>query len=157
MIYTELTKHAMRIAYRAHEGQIDKAGVPYIHHPLHVAESMKDEISVCTALLHDVCEDSEITIEDLRVQGIPEAVLEALILLTRDFRESYQSYIERVATNCLARQVKIADLLHNSDLSRLTYITERDRERVKKYKQALEFLDKLNKYSGTTPSMSMSL
>ncbi len=150
MIYTDLTKRAMVIAYHAHEGQIDKAGLPYIYHPFYVAENMKDENSTCTALLHDVCEDSEITIEDLRVQGIPESVLEALILLTHDYQESYQSYIEKVATNHLARQVKIADLLHNCDLSRLPQVTEKDEKRVKKYKRALEFLSNCDEYSCIT-------
>ena len=100
--------------------------------------------------MHDVCEDSEITIEDLRVQGIPESVLEALILLTHDCQESYQSYIEKVATNHLARQVKIADLLHNCDLSRLPQVTEKDEKRVKKYKRALEFLSNCDEYSCIT-------
>ena len=84
MIYTALTKKAMRIAFDAHKDQVDKAGLPYIFHPCHLAEQMEDEVSVCAALLHDVVEDSSMTFDDLAVQGIPTAVIDVLKLLTHD-------------------------------------------------------------------------
>ena len=84
MIYTALTKKAMRIAFDAHKDQVDKAGLPYIFHPYHLAEQMDDEVSVCAALLHDVVEDSSMTFDDLAVQGIPTAVIDVLKLLTHD-------------------------------------------------------------------------
>ena len=83
MIYSELTVKAMQIAYRAHHGQTDKCGVPYIFHPMHLAEQMTDEIAVCAALLHDVAEDTEITLEQL-AKDFPELVITALKLLTHD-------------------------------------------------------------------------
>ena len=71
MIYTEVTKKAMRLAFKAHQGQVDKGGIPYIFHPIHLAEQMPDEITTATALLHDVVEDSEVTMEDLKAEGFP--------------------------------------------------------------------------------------
>lgn len=119
MIYTNLTNKAMRIAYDAHHGQLDRNGVPYIFHPFHVAEQMKDEISVCVALLHDVVEDTSLTIEDLS-REFPEEVVQAVSLLTHDKSEDYFDYLQRIKRNPYARNVKIADVLHNSDQSRIT-------------------------------------
>ena len=84
MIYTQLTNKAMQIAYRAHHGQTDRSGVPYVFHPFHLAEQMETEETTVAALLHDVAEDTELTLDDLREMGIPEWVLEALALLTHD-------------------------------------------------------------------------
>lgn len=119
MIYTELTNKAMRIAYEAHHGQYDVNGVPYIFHPYHVAEQMTDEITVCTALLHDVIEDTEVTIEQLEKE-FPEEVITALRLLTHDKNTDYFEYVEKIKTNPVARAVKLADIAHNSDTSRIT-------------------------------------
>ncbi len=119
MIYTKLTNKAMRIAYEAHNGQYDVNGVPYIFHPYHVAEQMNDEITVCTALLHDVAEDTNITIEQLEKE-FPEEVTEALKLLTHDKNTDYFDYIEKIRSNPVAKAVKLADLAHNSDISRIT-------------------------------------
>lgn len=119
MIYTELTNKAMRISYKAHNGQYDVNGVPYIFHPYHVAEQMKDEITTCVALLHDVAEDTDITIEMLE-QEFPAEVVEALKLLTHEKGTDYFEYIERIRENPVARTVKLADLEHNSDTSRIT-------------------------------------
>ena len=83
MIYTELTKKAMQLAYDAHHGQLDKSGVPYIFHPFHVAEQMNDEYTVCVALLHDIVEDTEVTIAELE-KIFPPEVTEAVRLLTHD-------------------------------------------------------------------------
>lgn len=119
MIYTELTIRAMRIAYEAHNGQYDVNGVPYIFHPYHVAEQMTDEITVCTALLHDVVEDTDVTFEELE-QEFPEEVINALRLLTHKKGTDYYEYIERIGNNPVARAVKLADIEHNSDTSRIT-------------------------------------
>lgn len=119
MIYTELTVRAMRIAYEAHNGQYDVNGVPYIFHPYHVAEQMTDEITVCTALLHDVVEDTDVTFEELE-QEFPEEVINALRLLTHKKGTDYYEYIERIGNNPVARSVKLADIEHNSDTSRIT-------------------------------------
>lgn len=119
MIYTELTNKAMRIAYEAHLGQYDINGVPYIFHPYHVAEQMKNEITVCIALLHDVAEDTGVTLEQL-AEEFPEAVISALRLLTYDKSSSYQDYIRAVKADPNAKAVKLADLAHNSDESRIT-------------------------------------
>ena len=119
MIYTALTKKAMKVAYEAHHGQTDRSGTPYIFHPFHVAEQMDDELSVCTALLHDVIEDTEITFEDLTGE-FPEEVVEALRCLTRDKNMNYFDYIRKLRKNPIAKKVKQADLLHNSDVTRLS-------------------------------------
>ncbi|MDE6775829.1 MAG: HD domain-containing protein [Ruminococcus sp.] len=118
MIYTELTKKAMLIACNAHHGQHDKSGFPYIFHPYHLAEQMNDEISVCVALLHDVVEDTDITIHELENKFPPE-ITEAVKLLTYNGKEDYFDYIRRLKTNPYAKLVKIADLTHNLDQSRL--------------------------------------
>ena len=118
MIYTDLTERALRLAYRAHAGQEDKAEVPYIFHPYHLAEQMTTEATVCVALLHDVVEDSDVTIEDIAAL-FPAEVTEAVQLLTHDERVPYLDYIRALRTNPLARTVKLADLAHNSDESRL--------------------------------------
>lgn len=143
MIYTNLTNKAMRIAYDAHHGQLDRNGVPYIFHPFHVAEQMKDEISVCVALLHDVVEDTSLTIEDLS-REFPEEVVQAVSLLTHDKSEDYFDYLQRIKRNPYARNVKIADVLHNSDQSRITdpaFVSEEKKISWKqKYAIALQIL-----------------
>lgn len=117
MIYTELTNKAMGIAYKAHHGQLDKAGVPYIFHPIHLAEQMDDEISCCAALLHDIVEDTDMTMEELASQ-FPEEVISALKLLTHKEEQDYFEYVRAMKTNPTAVKVKLADLAHNSDQTR---------------------------------------
>ena len=117
MVYTELTNKAMGLAYEAHHGQTDKSGVPYVFHPIHLAEQMDDEISCCVALLHDVVEDTEITLEAL-TEKFPAEVVEAVALLTHDPDTDYFDYVRRIRENSVARKVKLADLAHNSDASR---------------------------------------
>lgn len=117
MVYTKLTVRAMQIAYQAHHGQVDKAGVPYVLHPVHLAEGMEDEVSACVALLHDVVEDTEWTFAMLEAEFPPE-VTDALRLLTHADEESYMDYVRRIKGNAVARRVKIADLKHNSDQTR---------------------------------------
>lgn len=131
---------ALEIAWKAHEGQTDKAGKPYIQHPLAVASRMETEEEIAIALLHDVVEDTEVTFEDLEQAGFPKRVLDALRLLTHDPAEDYFTYIERVKGNQLARKVKLADLAHNSQIDRLSEITEKDRERLEKYRKAKEMM-----------------
>ena len=117
MVYTELTNKAMRIAYAAHHGQVDYNGIPYIFHPIHLAENMDDEISCCAALLHDVVEDTAVTMEELAKEFPPE-LIEVLQLLTHDDSTDYFDYVRAIKENPIARKVKLADLAHNSDQSR---------------------------------------
>ncbi|MEQ3452478.1 hypothetical protein ABM133_08810 [Enterococcus cecorum] len=135
-----LYQQALAIAEDAHKGQVDKAGVAYIHHPLFVASLVEGELAKTVALLHDVVEDSDWTLEDLRMEGLPEEVVQAVGILTKKRNENYEEYILRVKQNPLARQVKLADLKHNSDLSRLANVTDRDRKRVAKYQKAIAYL-----------------
>lgn len=140
MIYTEKTKRAMQIAYEAHHGQLDKSGVPYIYHPIHLAEQMDTETETIVALLHDVVEDTPVTMEDLS-EEFSEEVIEALKLLTHDENEDYMSYVQKLKQNPISRKVKKADLRHNSDMSRLTEWTEKAEKRLQKYKKAMKILD----------------
>ena len=140
MIYTNLTNKAMRIAYNAHNGQLAKSDVPYIFHPFHLAEQMKTEHEVIVALLHDVVEDTDVTLEDLAAEGFPRDVLEAVRLLTHDRSVPYMEYIAGLKDNALAKKVKMADLLHNSDVTRLEGIDEEAGKRLKKYGAALQML-----------------
>ena len=117
MVYTPLTIQAMNIAYTAHHGQADKAGVPYIFHPLHLAEQMDDEISCCAALLHDIVEDTDITLQQL-AEMFPAEVVEAVRLLTHDPDTDYFDYVRAIRGNPIAMKVKLADLAHNSDETR---------------------------------------
>ena len=133
---------ALSIARKAHEGQLDKAGVDYIEHPICVASQVDTEEEKAVALLHDVIEDSPVSAEELLQAGLPETVVTAVQVLTKKKEQDYQTYLETVKKNPLARVVKLADLKHNSDLSRLSSITEEDRERLKKYKKAIDFLSR---------------
>ena len=117
MIYTEMTIKAMKIAYEAHLGQLDYNDVPYIFHPYHLAEQMDDEVSCTVALLHDVVEDTPITLSDLE-QIFPAQVVEIVRLLTHDEGVDYFDYIREIKKNPIATKVKLEDLKHNSDESR---------------------------------------
>ena len=141
MIYTPLTKKAMKIAYDAHKEQVDKSGIPYIYHPIHLAEQMTDEAAVCVALLHDVAEDTDISLEDLQNAGFGAEIIDALRLLTHDETVPYMEYIRRIKDNSVAREVKLADLAHNSDLTRLDNVDENTLKRVEKYRQAIDILN----------------
>lgn len=140
MIYTENTKKAIRIMFQYQKDQIGKDGLPYVFHPWHVAESMKDEKSTIVAILHDVIEDTDLTLEDLKKEGFSDDILMALALLTHDKSEDYFEYIKRISTNPIAKDVKKSDLKHNSDLNRLSEVTQKDEERVKKYQKCLNYL-----------------
>ena len=117
MIYTPMTNKAMRIAYAAHHGQVDYNGIPYILHPVHLAESMDEEISCTVALLHDVVEDTSVTMEEL-AQQCPESVIRPLRLLTHDDNRDYFEYVRAIKADPVAVKVKLADLDHNSNQSR---------------------------------------
>ena len=149
MLYTKLTTKAMKIAYKQHHGTKDKAGLPYIFHPYHLAEQMgDDEYAICTALLHDVVEDTDMTFADLEQEGFPEEIITALKCLTHVEGVPYLgAYIEGIKANLLARKVKLADLEHNLDSTRLPPTKDAqkkyDREQlVKKYQTARAFLEK---------------
>ena len=118
MLYTALTNKAMQIAYRAHHGQVDKGGIPYIFHPYHLAEQMTDEYTTCAALLHDVVEDTDVTLEEL-ADIFPKEVIDALALLTHAPGADYLEYVSALKDNPIAKAVKLADLTHNSDRTRL--------------------------------------
>lgn len=136
MIYTELTRKALKISFEAHKDQTDRSGMPYVYHPYEVASHMDDEYSTCVALLHDVIEDTDITSDSLRNEGFPEEVVQALLCMTRDKSVPYMDYIRKIMTNTIAIKVKVADLTHNSDLSRLNNLTYEDYDRVDKYSKA---------------------
>ena len=144
MIYTPMTKKALCIAYKAHEGQVDKTGVPYIFHPFHLAESTTDENSTIVALLHDVIEDTDWTIDDLEKEGFNEDILTALKLMTHNPAEPYMDYISRLSTCPVARQVKLADLYHNSDQTRVENPDEKILKRWEKYDRAIQLLKSVN-------------
>lgn len=138
-----LLEKAIAVALRAHEGVLDKSGRPYILHPLHLMMQMESEEAQITAMLHDVVEDSDITLDELAEMGFPPAVLEAVDLLTHDSEAvDYAEYIEGLNGNALAQQVKLADLQHNMDSRRLPIpLRERDWERLQEYRLAWEILN----------------
>ena len=133
MIYTPMTKKALKLCFEAHKDATDKTGLPYVFHPFHLAEQMTDEDSTVCALLHDV-------VEDIRAMGFSERVVEALARLTHDPRVPYMDYVAQIKKNSIAKKVKIADLLHNSDLSRLDTADEWALKRTEKYKEAYKLL-----------------
>src|SRR5690554_1506063 len=110
MLYTQLTKKSLSIAYDAHKNQLDKSGLPYIFHPFYLAEQMNDEYSICVALLHDVVEDNNYTIQEIENMGFPLVVVDAIRVLTHDNEIPYFDYINRIKDNQIARIVKIKDL-----------------------------------------------
>lgn len=129
---------AFFIAARAHKGQRDKGGKPYIFHPLNVSLNVKGKDEKIVALLHDVIEDTAYTIDDLKF--FTEDQREALLLLTHDKDIPYMTYIEAIKKNKIARRVKLADLDQNMKLKRLKTVTEKDLERLEKYKRARDLL-----------------
>lgn len=147
MLYTVLTKKALKISFDAHKNQVDKSGMPYVYHPFHLAEQMDDELSTCVALLHDVVEDTDITLDELKSNGFPDEVIEALSLMTHRDNVPYLDYVRAMKDNLIARKVKLADLAHNSDLTRLNKVDNKAIERVEKYKQAILILERAERQS----------
>ena len=140
MIYTELTKAAMKLCYQAHAGQTDKTGIPYVCHPLHLAEQMDSELTIVVALLHDVVEKAEYPLEDIREFGFPDEVINALKLLTRDKNVPYLDYISQIKTNSTAKAVKIADLKHELNTTRLLFYNTENLDELEKYRAGLKLL-----------------
>lgn len=142
MIYTPLTNKAMKIAYHAHHGQFDYNGIPYIYHPIHLAEQMDDEYSCCVALLHDTVEDTAVTLEELK-KDFPSEITDAVALLTHNDEVDYFDYVRTIKDNPIAKKVKLADLTHNSDQSRCIgsdLTSERLEFWKNKYQKAREIL-----------------
>lgn len=133
---------AISIALKAHKGQVDKGGNPYILHPLAVMNRVETIEEKIVAVLHDVVEDTEVTIDQLRETGFSEEILEAINLLTRAKEDSYEEFIDKTLKNRIARNVKIADIKENMNLSRIQDPSEQDYMRLEKYKRALERLER---------------
>lgn len=142
MIYTEKTKKALELCFEAHKDQVDKSGLPYVFHPFHLAEQMETEETIIAALLHDVVEDTDYTLEDIKEMGFGDAVVDALSLLTHDDDTNYMDYVRAIKGNPIAKTVKLADLRHNSDITRLDVVDEKALKRRENYLEALEFLQK---------------
>jgi len=133
-----LTIRAMNLAYDAHHGQFDKGGVPYIFHPIHLAEEMDDEISTCVALLHDTVEDTAVTLEEL-AKEFPREIVEAVDLLTHREGVEYFDYVRAIKKDPVAVKVKLADLRHNGDPKRICNQGNAERRR-EKYAKAWKIL-----------------
>ena len=140
MLYTELTKKAIRICFDAHCTFKDKGETPYVFHPFHLAEQMETEEETCAALLHDVVEDTNMGFADLEAEGFPKSVVDALRLLTHDEKTDYMDYVKALSGNRIAARVKLADLRHNSTAGRLPFIGDKERERMGKYLEAQAIL-----------------
>lgn len=144
MISMNNIQKALNIAIKVHKGAVDKGGNDYIFHPVTVALSCRSDDEKTVALLHDVVEDTPITLDDLRREGFPERIVAAVDAVTRRNDEKGQNgravYLKRVKANPLARKVKLADLYHNSDLTRIPHPAEKDFARVKEYAKEIEFL-----------------
>ena len=141
MIYTEKTKIALKLCFKAHKRQKDKSGLPYVFHPFHLAEQMKTEETTIVALLHDVAEDTKYTLKYIAKKGFSDEVLTAISLLTHDDKTDYMDYVRAIKDNPIAKAVKLADLKHNSDLTRLDTIDEKALKRREKYLKAIELLE----------------
>ena len=135
-----MTKKAIKFMFEKHKDQVDKSGIPYVFHPFHLAEQMDDEETTITALLHDIVEDTDTTFDDLRKLGFSDNIINALKLMTHDKNIDYFEYVKNISKNPIARKVKIKDLEHNMDTSRLDEVTDKDLERVKKYKKCYKYL-----------------
>lgn len=141
MIYTKMTKLALKLCFEAHKTQTDKSGMPYVFHPFHLAEQMHDEDTTVVALLHDVIEDTDYTLDDLRELGFEDRVISAIALMTHDDAVPYMEYVAEIKKNPIARAVKLADLRHNSDMTRLDTVSPWDEKRAKKYAEAIRLLE----------------
>lgn len=140
MIYTTRTKKALKLCFEAHRDQLDKSGMPYVFHPFHLAEQMDTEEKVVVALLHDVVEDTDYTIEDLSEMGFGKEIIDAITLLTHAPDVEYMDYVRNIKKNPIAKAVKLADLAHNSDPTRLEVLDEYAVKRNEKYSKAIALL-----------------
>lgn len=139
--YDSLLELAIKVATEAHKGQTDKGGNPYIEHPKAVAAQVNNLEHKIVAYLHDVVEDTETTLDDLSEMGFTFRIVNSVRLLTKTKELTYEEYLKRLKTDDNARHVKIADLRHNMDISRIPEPTEKDHKRLEKYKRSLEFLE----------------
>lgn len=137
---SSMLEKAIHLAGAAHAGQVDKAGKPYILHPLRLMLRFSSEEEMIVAALHDVVEDGGVTFEQLRTHGFAQAIVAAVDCLTRRDGESYEDFIARIKANNLARKVKIEDIRDNLDLTRLAAVSENDLLRAAKYHKALGVL-----------------
>ena len=127
---------AIRLALDKHHGQKDKSGAPYILHPLRVMAGMQTDAERIVAVLHDVVEDTDVTLEDLRELGYDPEIVEAINHLSRREGETYEEFIQRIKPNPLARRVKLGDLLDNMDIRRNATLDEKALERFQRYQKA---------------------
>ena len=139
-----IVEHAIALAARAHAGRLDKAGVPYIFHPIRVMLRMTTDDERIAAVLHDVVEDCGWTLEQLASEGFSSIVIEAVDALTKRPGEDYEAFVLRAAANAIARKVKLADLADNSDPQRSVDHTERGRARLERYRRAAEVLSEID-------------
>ena len=133
-------ERAIEIAARVHAGQVDKGGAPYILHPLRVMLRVAPGAQQIVAVLHDVVEDSDVTFEDLKREGFAAEVISGLRSVTKVAGESYEDFVARAARDPVGKAVKLADLMENSDLSRIAEPSQKDLERVEKYGRAIAYL-----------------
>ena len=138
--YNEQFQIALELAVEKHKNQTDKAGNPYILHPLHVMENVNSKEGKIVAILHDIIEDTDITEDYLFKIGLSKRIVDAVVALTRSEDMDYQKYIKNLSSNPLAKEVKLADLEHNMDLKRLPTLEEKDLERNRKYQIAYHYL-----------------
>ena len=150
LLESESGSKALGLAAAAHKGQVDKAGEDYIKHPIAVAERLDTEDEQTAALLHDIVEDTPVTLEDLANAGFSGRVLHAVCCLTHKYGETREAYISRIAEDPLAVRVKLADLAHNSDLSRMPAPSAKDYARAERYAKEAAFLMKANKQGGVS-------
>ena len=141
VIYTPITKKALKLCFEAHKKQVDKSGMPYVFHPFHLAEQMQTEETTVVALLHDLVEDADYTIEDLASMGFSKNITDAIALMTHADDVAYMDYVRRIKNNPIAKVVKLADLKHNSDLTRLDVVDEKALKRKEKYLKAIKILE----------------
>lgn len=142
---------AIAIAAKAHDGQVDKGGNPYILHPLRVMMNCESEATKICAVLHDVIEDTNITFEDLKSQGFSDEIVTPLDCLTKREGESYDDFISRILLNETACRVKLADLIDNMDLTRIQNLSKEDKERIQKYKLAADRISDALPYADAIP------
>ena len=140
MIYTPKTKNALKLCFEAHKEQVDKSGMPYVFHPFHLAEQMNTEETTIVALLHDLVEDTDYTIEALVDMGFDKSITDAIALMTHADNVAYMDYVRAIKDNPIAKAVKLADLKHNSDLTRLDTVDEKALSRREKYLKAIAIL-----------------
>lgn len=136
----DLLTKALLIATKAHSNQVDKAGTPYIFHPIRVSDKCTNYNERIVALLHDVIEDTNITPEYLLSEGFPSNIVDAILSVTRNEAESYDDFIKRSRLNSIGRQVKLHDLEDNMDITRLEELSEKDIPRLNKYLRAYRYL-----------------